>query len=184
MSTWLCPVERLPSGLHTYGVFAAISAPFRSGSSVPHYMCKWARRLSRVKLAVICGARSALRRWSCSNCERRCERTHCVREYNGIFTIHVHGETNFTFPTLETRRGSRDGCLWLAKDEEDRRASHNRRQTSWNLAKGGKVVRAGHRLCGGVGGWYGHRGGLLMRRAHRRAPAWLQNDTRSGRKYV
>ena len=30
-----------------------ISPPIRSGPSFPHYMCQWARRLSRVKLAVI-----------------------------------------------------------------------------------------------------------------------------------
>ena len=30
-----------------------ISPPIRSGPSFPHYLCKWARRLSLVKLAVI-----------------------------------------------------------------------------------------------------------------------------------
>ena len=46
------------------------------------------RRLSRVKRAVISGARSALRRWSCSNCERRID---CVRKYTGRFNLHVQG---------------------------------------------------------------------------------------------
>ena len=54
--------------------------------------------LSRMKLAMICGARSALRRWSCSNCERRCERNHCIRKYSGRFN-HV---TTFVSPTFQT----------------------------------------------------------------------------------
>ena len=33
--------------------FETISPSIRSGPSFPHYMCQWARRLSRVKLAVI-----------------------------------------------------------------------------------------------------------------------------------
>ena len=86
-STWLWPVERLPSGLHVHGVLATISAPFRSGPSFPHCMCQWARRLSRVKLAVICGARSALRRWSRSSCERRCKRIYRVCVVCVVFTL-------------------------------------------------------------------------------------------------
>ena len=39
------------------------------------------------------------------------------------------------FPIFQTRRGSRDRCFRLAR-EEDRRASHKRRQTSWNLTRG------------------------------------------------
>ena len=87
--------------------------------------------------------------------------------------IFMFKSNELIFPTFQTRRDSRDGCFWPAREEEDRRASHKRRQTSWNLARGGKVVRAGHRLGGGVGGWGGDRGGLTMRRAHRtrRAPA-------------
>ena len=164
---WLCPVERLPSGLHVHSALVTMSAPFRSGPSFPHYTCQWPRRLSRVKLAVVCGARSALWRWSCSNCEPRCQRIHCVRKHNIRFNIHVQGKTNFIFPTFQTRRDSRDGCFcfWPAR-EEDSRASHKRRQTNWNLARGGKVVRAGHRLGGGVGGWDGLREvGLTVRRA-------------------
>ena len=105
-SSRLCHVERLPSGLHTNDAFVAIWAPIRSGPSLPHFMC-----LTRVKLAVICSARSALRRWSCSNCEHRCQRIHYVRKYNGIFSLHVQGKTTFIFPTFHTRRDSRDGCF-------------------------------------------------------------------------
>ena len=70
-SSWLCPFERLP-GLHTHVAFETIWAPIRPGPSFPHCVCQWARHLSRVKLAVICSAQSALGRWSCSNCARRC----------------------------------------------------------------------------------------------------------------
>ena len=55
-SAWLCHAERIPSGLHTNGAFVAIWAPIRSGTSFPHYECQGPRRLSRVKLAVICSA--------------------------------------------------------------------------------------------------------------------------------
>ena len=53
--------------------------------------------------------------------------------------------------------------------EEDNRASHNkRRQTSWNLAREGKVIRAGQRLGDGAGGREGEReGGLKTRRGIR-----------------
>ena len=71
--------------------------------------------------------------------------------------------SSFIFSTFQTRRDSRDGCFWPEREEEDSRASHKRRQTNWNLARGGNVVRAGHRL--GVGGWEGDReGGLTIRR--------------------
>ena len=88
-----------PSGLHAHGALATISAPFRSGPSFPHDVCQWARRPSRVKLliAMICAARSALRRWLCSNCERCCERIHCVRKQYTRFNIHVHGKTLFLY---------------------------------------------------------------------------------------
>ena len=55
-NAWLCHAERLPPRLHTNGAFVAIWAPIRSGPSFPHYECQGPRRLSRVKLAVICSA--------------------------------------------------------------------------------------------------------------------------------
>ena len=131
-------------------------------------MCQWARRLSCVKLASISGARSALRRWSCSNCERRCQRIHCVHKYKRRFNLHVQGKTTFISPTCH-RRDSRDWCFWPARVEKDNRASHKRRQKSWNLARGGKVMRAGHRRGGGVGGWEGEREGGLTTRCDIRA---------------
>ena len=177
MSACLCPVEMLPLGLHAHGARAAISAPFRSGPSFTHYVWQWARHLSRVRLAVICGARSDLQRWSCSRCERRHELIHCVQKHNGRFNAHAHVKTNFLFPTFQTRQDSNDGCWWPAREEEDSRAWHKRRQTSWNVARGSKVVRASHRLGGTVRGWDADRGGrLTIRRAHRRSLAWLQND--------
>ena len=39
-----------------------------------------------------------------------------------------------------------------AREEGNRRAKHKRLQTSLNLALGGKVVGAGHRLDDSVGG--------------------------------
>ena len=111
-SARLCPVEGLPSGLHAHGAPATIWAPIRSSPSFPQAsatICANGSVDCRVKLAVICSARSALRRWSCSNCERRCQRIHCVRKYNGRFNIHVQGKTNFMFPTFQTRRDNRDG---------------------------------------------------------------------------
>ena len=74
-SSRLCHAERLPSGLHTNDAFVAIWAPIRSGPSLPHLMC-----LTRVKLAVICSARSDLRRSARSSFERRYKLTHCVRQ--------------------------------------------------------------------------------------------------------
>ena len=75
-------------------------------------------------------------------------------------------------------RDSRDGCFWPAREDEDSRASHKRRQRAktwrwgvnwWDLKTwrwGIKVVRPGHRLGGGVGGWDRDRQGeLTMRRA-------------------
>ena len=127
------------------GTLTTTSTPFRSGSSFPRYMCQCARRQSGVKLAVICGARSAFQRWSCSNFKCRCPRIHCTGKYNRRFRIHIHDETNFTFQPFQTRRDSRDGWFRPAREEEDSGASHKRRQTSCNLARGCKVVRAGHR---------------------------------------
>ena len=80
----------------------ALSRPFghRYSPVQASNMCtSKARPVSRVKLAVICGARSALRRWSCSNCEqeRRCERIHCVRKCNCRFNIHVQGKRPLYF---------------------------------------------------------------------------------------
>ena len=46
-SARLCPIDRLPSGLHAHGALATISAPIRPGSSFPQYMCQLARHLSR-----------------------------------------------------------------------------------------------------------------------------------------
>ena len=39
-----------------------------------------------------------------------------------------------------------------AQEEGNNTTSQTRRQTSWNLARVGKVMRAGHRQGGGVGG--------------------------------
>ena len=116
-SARLCPVYRIPPGLHAHGTLATISAPIRSGPSFPHYMCQWARRLSGVKLAVICGAWSALGWWSRSNCERHCEHIHCVCKCNRQSDIQVHGKTTFTFR-----------CFWLDETAE-RDVSDQRRQT-------------------------------------------------------
>ena len=90
-----CLVERLSSGLHSHGAFATISAPIRSCQSFPYSVCQWAGRLSRVKLAMICGARSVPRRWSI--CKRRCERIHCVCLCNTRFNIHTHGKRPLYF---------------------------------------------------------------------------------------
>ena len=102
-------VEKLPLGLHTHGTFMTVWAPIRSGPSFPHYVCRRARPPLRVKLAVICGARSHLRRWACLNCERLYQLIQCVRKYNRVFIVHIHVKTNFIFPTLETGRDSSDG---------------------------------------------------------------------------
>ena len=53
-----------------------------------------------MKLAVICGARLVLRRWSRSNCERPCQRILCVRKKNVRFETHIHGKTNLYFRQL------------------------------------------------------------------------------------
>ena len=121
-------------------------------------MCQWARRLSRVKLAVTCGARSALRRTLCSNCERCRERIHCSANIVNGLTFMFRAKRQLYLRHFSHRRDSRDGRFWPATEKEDSRISHKLRQTSWNFARGGKVVRASHRLGGGVGGWEGERG--------------------------
>ena len=131
--------------------------PVQASPTIYIYMCQWARRLSHVKLAVICGVRSALRRWPCSYCEHRGQLIHYVRKHNLRFNIHTQGETTFIFPTFQATRHSTDGCFWPAREGKDSRALHKRRQRSWNMARGGKAVRAGHRLGGGVGGWGGDK---------------------------
>ena len=71
---------------------------------------------------------------------------------NSRFNLHVDGETTFISPIyLRNRRDSREWCFWRAMEEEDSRASHKRRQNSSNFSRGGKVMRASHRLGGGVG---------------------------------
>ena len=44
-----------------------------------------------------------LRRWSCSNYERHCERTHCVGKCTRRFNLHVQGKTTFMSPTFQTQ---------------------------------------------------------------------------------
>ena len=113
----------------------------------------------------VCGARSALRRWSCSNFQRRCHRIHCFRTYNGRLSIDVQGRTTFILSTFQTRLDGRDGCFWPAKKEEDSRA-HISSVTPAELARAGKLMKASDRLDGGVGGWDGDREtGLTSRRA-------------------
>ena len=72
-----------------------------------------------------------------------------VEKYNMRFNVHIQHKTNFIFPTLETRRDSRDGVSdQRGRPQSLTQAAPNELQ----LGKGGKVVRAGHRLGGGVGG--------------------------------
>ena len=120
-SAWLCPVERVPAGLHAHGALATISAPFRSGPSFPHYVTVSLSPVSR-EASLFCVARSVLRPWSCSNYESRCEGIQFVWKHTLLFFVHVYIKTNIIFPTFQTRRDSRDGCFWPAR-EEDRRAS-------------------------------------------------------------
>ena len=46
-----------------------------------------------MKLAAVCGARSAVRRWPCSN-SKRC---------NKLLNLHVQGKTTFISPTFQTQ---------------------------------------------------------------------------------
>ena len=112
----------------------ALSRPFRHRFSPvqasPHNMSQRVRRPSRVKLAVIYGARSALRRWSCSNCERCCQRIHCVRKPNGPYLIMFRAKRPLYLRHIRHRRVSRDWCFPPARVEENSRASPKRRQTS------------------------------------------------------
>ena len=61
------------------------------------------------RLAVIYGDRSALRRWSCSSCELRCERIHCVRKFSGRFNINIQGKTTFISPTFQKHETAETG---------------------------------------------------------------------------
>ena len=73
-------------------------------------------------------------------------------KYIRRINIHVHGKTTFIFLTLQTRLDSRNGCL--TSEGGGRQQSFT--QSAPNELKlgggGDKVVRAGHRLGGGVGG--------------------------------
>ena len=139
-SARFCPVERFRSGLHAHGALATISAPCRSGPRFPHYMCQWARHLTRVKLNVICGARFTFRWWSCSHCERCCESIHCVCKCIRRFNLDVQGKTVFVSPTLQTKQDSRDGY----SNQTPRR---NRAELHTSSAKRAETWR------GGVKGW-------------------------------
>ena len=77
----------------------------------------------------------------------------CVRQYNVRLSAHVRAKTNVIVSRSQTTLDSIGGWFWPAREEEDNKASHKRRQTTWNLAREGKVVKSGDRLCGGVGGW-------------------------------
>ena len=128
------------SRMDTHAALTTVSAPIRSGPRFPHCMCRWVRHLSRVKLAVMCGARSAVRRWSSSNGERRYsyELTHCVHKYNGRFIFIFRAKRSLCLRHFRHRRDGGDGCFWLAREEKDSRASHKRRWTSINMARGVK----------------------------------------------
>ena len=63
------------------------------------------------KLAVICGARSALRQWSCSNCECRCERIHyLIFKFRAKSRLHLrHFKVDETAQTdISDQRGRKD----------------------------------------------------------------------------
>ena len=132
-----------------HGALATISASFRSGPSFPYLTYQQTRRLSRVKLAVICGNRSVVRRQSCANCDCHCERRR--------FNIRIQSLRNNFLWTFHTKQDRRDVCFWAVREKEDNGVLHKRCQTRLHLARGGKVVRAGNRLGGGGGGWDGDR---------------------------
>ena len=146
----------------------ALSSPFGHRFS-PVQACpimwQWPRRLSRVQPAVICGARSAFRRWSCSTCERRYERIHCLRKYNARFNIHVQGKTTLIFPAPQSGLDNKDSCFLSARAEDDSRASHRGAKRaepwrgglkSWELAIGLVVASGGETETGKDKQWGGH----------------------------
>ena len=123
-------------------------------------MCQWARRLSRVKLAANCGARSALRRWSCWNCERRCQRIHCVRKYDGRFSLHVQGKTNFISPTLQTYTRQQRRVFQTSKGGERQQSFTQAVPNELKLGDGGESGESwpsAWRWRLGVGGRKGRR---------------------------
>ena len=71
-SAWLCPVDRLPSGLHAHGARATISA---LGPSFPHCVPLSPSPVFRVKLAVICRPSTMV----VFNCERRHQLIQCPK---------------------------------------------------------------------------------------------------------
>ena len=141
-SARLRPVERLPDSVRS--------------KLPPLYVPVSPSPLSRVKLAGMCGTRSALRRWSCYIAVSTSMSPKIILD-DRRFNLHVQGRTTCISGAYQPRRDSRDGCFWPTREEEDSRASHKPHPKSWNLGRGGNVVRAGHRRGGSVGGWDGDR---------------------------
>ena len=61
--------------------------------AVPSLFPSEPRRPPRVKLTVLCGARSPTRPWSSSSGEPRSPHIHRVRRYYARLNVHFHGET-------------------------------------------------------------------------------------------
>ena len=115
-----------------------ISPPIRFGPSFPQYVYQWACRLSRVKLPVICGTRSDIRRWSCSNCERWHQTVNVgisssIVSRNICGQFHVHVNTNLIFPKFQTRRNTNDGCCWPARSQRLTQAAPNELKLSQGM---------------------------------------------------
>ena len=53
-----------------------------------------------------------------------------VRKYNGLFNLYVQGKTTFISPTFQDKVNTTETGVSDAREEEDSRASHKRRQTS------------------------------------------------------
>ena len=100
------------------------------------------------------------------NCERCCERIQCVRKYNVRFNPHAQGKTTFISPTFQAyMRQQRQ--VFLTSEGGGRQQSFTQAAPNeLKLGEGEKLVRAGHRLGGGVGmGEKEVGGGQTTRRA-------------------
>ena len=149
-SAWPCPIERLPSCLHAHGAYATISAPLRSDPSFPHYIYvpvspspAW-REASRDLWRSIGLSTMVVFKL------RHSERIHCVCKYNGRTYVHVHGKTNFIFPTFQTRRDSRDRCFIPARKTVDLHTSGAKRAGNWRGGLNGESWPSASRWRRGV----------------------------------
>ena len=130
-----CVLSRgFPKGcIGAHDAVATIFASFLSGPSCRYYICQWTRRLALLKVSLIYGPRSALRRRSCSSCERDCTPIYT----NSSINIHFADKTaQLSQIYVRNWRDGRYGWFWRVREEQ---------KQSFTVAKRPKTWRGGER---------------------------------------